>query len=206
VADTGAGMPPDVLARAFDPFFTTKPVDKGSGLGLAQAYGFATQSGGTLQLDSAVGAGTTARLYLPRAQHEAAAAPAARDDAARGPALDGAVLFVEDDHLVRESVVPILEQAGATVLCAPDGAEALRLLASGRAVDVLFSDIVMPGEHDGVTLARHVRAHYPHIAVVLATGYVDKDVELPGIRLLTKPYTAQAAVDVLARSMPRGGH
>ena len=204
VVDTGAGMPPDVLARAFDPFFTTKPVDKGSGLGLAQAYGFATQSGGSLQLDSTVGAGTTARLYLPRAQHEAAAAPAARDDAAGSAALDGTVLFVEDDHLVRESVVPILEQAGATVLCAPDGTEALRILASGHAVDVLFSDIVMPGEHDGVALARHVHAHYPHIAVVLATGYVDKDVELPGIRLLTKPYAAQAAVDVMAGAMTRG--
>ena len=129
--------------------------------------------------------------------------PAARDDTARGAALAGTVLFVEDDPLVRESVVPILEQAGATVLCAPDGAEALRLLASGRRVDVLFSDIVMPGEHDGVTLARHVRARYPHITVVLATGYVDKDVALPGVRLLTKPYTAHAAVDVLAQSMSR---
>jgi CheY-like chemotaxis protein/anti-sigma regulatory factor (Ser/Thr protein kinase) len=200
VVDNGAGMPPEVLARAFDPFFTTKPVDKGSGLGLAQAYGFAMQSGGTLRLDSSVGAGTTASLYLPR-EHVAPAVPPVQPQHPGVPVLKATVLFVEDDSLVRESVAPILEEAGATVLCAQDAKEALRMIESGRHIDVLFSDIVMPGEMNGVMLAEHVRTKYPRIAVVLATGYFEKKVELPGVRLLAKPYEAQAAIDALAHAV-----
>lgn len=201
VSDNGAGMTPDVATRAFDPFFTTKPVDQGSGLGLAQAYGFATQSNGTLRLESTVGIGTTATLYLPRASVEAA--PAADlppvEKAAGAPVLNATVLFVEDDALVRDSVAPILEQAGATVLCAENGEAALRILEAGHAVDVLFSDIVMPGELNGVMLAKHVQQHYPRIAIVLATGYFDKKVELPGVPLLTKPYQTHAVITTLSQ-------
>lgn len=204
IADTGTGMSPEVLARAFDPFFTTKPVDKGSGLGLAQAYGFATQSHGTLRLDSKLGVGTTATLYLPRAQQDPAPTLQHADDAQCAPVLNATVLFVEDDKLVRESVAPILEKAGATVLCADNGEAALRIIESGQHIDVLFSDIVMPGALNGVMLARHVREHYPRIAVVLATGYFEKKVELPGVPLLTKPYQAQAAIDALAQAI--SGH
>ena len=203
IADTGAGMPPEVLAKACDPFYTTKPVDKGSGLGLPQAYGFATQSHGALVLKSAVGAGTTVSLYLPRvaAQDAAQSAPAGRDAAPAAPGLAATVLFVEDDSLVRESVTPILEQAGARVLCARDGEEALRLLEAGHPIDILFTDIVMPGELNGVMLARRVRVRFPHIALVLATGYFEERFELPDATLLTKPYQAGDALEALRRAM-----
>jgi signal transduction histidine kinase len=205
IIDTGAGMSPDVLARAFDPFFTTKPVDKGSGLGLAQAYGFATQAQGMLRLESTVGAGTIASLYLPRAHDDRApAARSTRQEETHGvPALNATVLFVEDDSLVRESVAPILEEAGAIVLRAQNGQEALRIIESGQQVDVLFSDIVMPGELNGVMLAKQVRERYPQIAVLLATGYFEKEIDLPGVRLLTKPYDARSAIDELARAVKR---
>ncbi|MBQ5946990.1 ATP-binding protein [Massilia sp. ST3] len=210
IADTGTGMTPEVLAKACDPFYTTKPVDKGSGLGLPQAYGFATQSHGTLVLRSAVGAGTTASLYLPRAAPGAATQPvqSSRDQAQASPGLAATVLFVEDDSLVRESVMPILEQAGAEVLCARNAEDALRLLEAGHQVDILFTDIVMPGKLNGVMLAKQVRERYPHIALVLATGYVEERFELPEATLLTKPYQASDAIEALRRAIlaGTGGH
>ena len=206
IVDTGAGMPADVLAKAFDPFFTTKAPDKGTGLGLPQAYGFATQSGGTLLLASTVGEGSTASLLLPQLA-SAPAEPAPQMPAASGAAthLPVTVLFVDDDPLVRESVVPILEQHGATVLCAQSADEALHMLERGQHVDVLFSDIVMPGSMNGVGLATLVRQRYPAMAVVLATGYFGEMVSLPGVRLLTKPYQTGDAVAALAEAHAGAG-
>jgi signal transduction histidine kinase len=202
VIDTGVGMPPELLAKAFDPFFTTKPVDQGSGLGLPQAYGFAVQSGGSLTLSSQVGSGTRACVRLPRARGGTSDKPAQPERAAARQAtpttLDAVVLFVEDDTLVRDSVTPILEQSGATVVCASSGDEALRILEAGRHVDILFTDIVMPGKLNGVLLARHVRAHFPAIALVLATGYFDEKFDVADATLLTKPYDAATLVDLLA--------
>ncbi|MEH6435837.1 hybrid sensor histidine kinase/response regulator [Massilia sp. DD77] len=207
IADTGAGMTPEVLAKACDPFYTTKPVDKGSGLGLPQAYGFASQSYGTLVLRSAVGAGTTASLYLPRAAPGAVAQalPAGRDGASASPGLAATVLFVEDDSLVRDSVMPILEQAGAEVLCARNAEDALRLLEAGHQVDILFTDIVMPGKLNGVMLAKQVRERFPHIALVLATGYFAEHFELPEATLLTKPYQASDVLEALRRAILSAG-
>ncbi|WBS01397.1 ATP-binding protein [Pseudoduganella sp. SL102] len=189
VADTGTGMSQDTLARALEPFYTTKGVDKGTGLGLPQAYGFAVQSNGRLVLDSAPGSGTTVTIWLPRAGGAATAveegAPAAPPDL---KAAEGLVLFVEDDPLVRETMLAALVTAGFEVRAAASGDEALAVLESGAPVRQVFSDIVMPGAIGGVELARIVLTRFPQVRIVLATGYTDSRVNLPGVRLLAKPY------------------
>ncbi|MET0962251.1 MAG: cache domain-containing protein [Noviherbaspirillum sp.] len=197
ISDRGTGMSADVLSRALEPFFTTKAVDKGTGLGLPQAYGFATQAQGTLVLHSAEGTGTTVSIYLPRA------ATAVREPARAGaelPELSGAgtLLFVEDDALVREAVGPALSNAGFNVVIAGSGDEALALLESGLAIDLVFSDIVMPGAVNGVELARIVQARFPHVHIVLATGYTEARANIAGVRLLAKPYNIVEAIQVLA--------
>jgi len=189
LADTGTGMSAETLARALEPFFTTKAVDKGTGLGLPQAYGFAAQSNGTLVLHSAPGAGTTVTIWLPRAA-EAAGIVAEEFSRQRpiAPAPAGLVLFVEDDALVRETMLAALHTAGFEVVAAASGEEALAVLESGQPVRQVFSDIVMPGAIGGVELARIVLTRYPEVHIVLATGYADSRVNLPGVRLLAKPY------------------
>ncbi|MTV53680.1 hybrid sensor histidine kinase/response regulator [Pseudoduganella buxea] len=187
--DSGTGMSAETLARALEPFFTTKPVDKGTGLGLPQAYAFARQSGGTLVLASEPGAGTLVTIWLPRALgaegsgEGAFAAPAAITGAATGP-----VLFVDDDPLVLATMVEALTVAGFEVTSATSGDEALAKLAAGCPVRHVVSDIVMPGLVDGVGLARIVAERYPDVRVVLATGHTERRVDLPGVRLLAKPY------------------
>ncbi|TFW09944.1 response regulator [Oxalobacteraceae bacterium OM1] len=198
VADTGIGMPPEVLHRALEPFFTTKPVDRGTGLGLAQVYGFATQSGGTVILDSVVGVGTSVAIYLPRAQQSVFVAPAAKAVPAVHAGIAAKVLFVEDDGLVRASVIPVLVEAGCTVMTAENGDEALVQLQHGASPDIVFSDIVMPGATNGIALARWLHAHAPGIGVVLATGYAGEAVDVPGVRLLPKPYSAATMLQALA--------
>ncbi|WP_338764911.1 ATP-binding protein [Massilia sp. METH4] len=188
VTDTGTGMSQETLAHALEPFFTTKAVDKGTGLGLPQAYGFATQSNGTLVLDSEPGAGTMVTIWLPRA----AGIAVTQEEGARvvpdlKPA-EGLVLFVEDDVLVRETMLAALATGGFDVHAAGSGEEALAVLESGAPVRQVFSDIVMPGAIGGVELARIVRTRYPDVRIVLATGYTESRVNLPGVRLLAKPY------------------
>jgi CheY-like chemotaxis protein len=208
VVDTGTGMTPEVMAKATDPFFTTKAQDQGTGLGLPQAYGFAVQSRGTLFLASELGQGTTVSLLLPqlaRQTVDAVPRPAASVDPTGAPLqLRATVLFVEDDPLVRESVVPILERHGATVLSAENAQAALRLLEGGTDIDILFSDVVMPGEMNGVALAQLVRQRYPAIAIVLATGYFNETIDLPGIKVLTKPYLTNDALKALAAARGAG--
>jgi signal transduction histidine kinase/CheY-like chemotaxis protein len=197
VADEGHGMAPEVLAHALDPFFTTKGQGQGSGLGLAQAYAFATQSQGLLQLDSAPGAGTRVDIWLPRARQPVsnnAAAPTALP----APATRGTVLFVEDDPLVREAVGQALRECGFAVLAAEDGQRALALLDGGARPSVVFSDIVMPGTVNGIDLANAVRQRFPRLPVVLATGYTERQVALPGVQVLAKPYPIEKLVTLLA--------
>ncbi|MBP2302761.1 PAS domain S-box protein [Azospirillum picis] len=200
VTDSGCGMPPDVLAKAFDPFFTTKEVGKGSGLGLAQVYGLARQAGGTVWIDSKPGAGTTITLLL-RVSEDAPRASAAVDHAAAPLAGGARVLMVEDDPVVASAVAAALDDAGWTVLRASTADEALALLAAGVQIDLLFSDVVMPGRLNGVDLCREAVAARPGLPVVLTTGYSEDVARTEGIRLLSKPYRIDALLQALHETL-----
>jgi PAS domain S-box-containing protein len=204
VSDTGEGMTPDVLARAFEPFFTTKPQGAGTGLGLSQTYGFATQSGGAVRIDSTPGLGTTVELLLPRAMH-AAAKPAgepAPDPAGRGETL----LLVEDDTLLRQTVADGLRQRGYHVIEAADGNAALATLIRGVNVDFLFTDVMMPGGLNGVAVARAARGLRSDLKIMFATGYSDRRVlaEWPEtLDLVQKPYTLETLATRIAARLHR---
>jgi CheY-like chemotaxis protein len=194
VADNGCGMPPEVLAHAFEPFFTTKKVGAGTGLGLAQTYGFAAQSGGAVQIASTVGAGTRVMILLPRA-HEAVAVGEQQPNAPverRAPAGNGeTILLVEDDALLRHTVAGALEDEGYVVIAAQNGAAAVAAIESGRRIDLLFTDVMMAGGLNGVQVARAARRARPDLKVIFATGYSDRMVlaDWPEpLDLLAKPY------------------
>lgn len=204
VADEGCGMAPEVLAQALDPFFTTKGQGQGSGLGLAQAYAFATQSQGLLVLDSVPGAGTRVDIWLPRAR-QAVSGGVAAPAALPAPGTRGVVLFVEDDPLVREAVGQALRECGFDVLAAEDGEQAVALLDGGARPAVVFSDIVMPGAVSGIDLATIVRRRFPRLPVVLATGYTERQVALPGVQVLAKPYPIEKLVALLASAAGTSG-
>jgi signal transduction histidine kinase/ActR/RegA family two-component response regulator len=209
VSDTGEGMSEAVMAHAMEPFYTTKRVGKGSGMGLPQAYGFARQSGGSLRLESAVGQGTTVTLLLPRTAAQPSARPADNPQtAARAAQGSGRVLLVEDDDLVRDTVSAALRTAGFDVDDADTGDEAWRRIEAGEAYDAVLTDVVMPGALSGLDLARLLRERYPRIGVVVATGYSDRSVHVPGVRTLPKPYDVEQAVDelnaALQSTQPRG--
>ncbi|WP_145652979.1 hybrid sensor histidine kinase/response regulator [Pseudoduganella lurida] len=163
VRDTGTGMPPDVVARAFEPFFTTKPVGKGTGLGLSQVYGFITQSGGDVRIDTVPGQGTAISVYLPATD----AAPSEEVSTARPER----VLIVEDDQLVMAVASDLFETMGYQVLTAPDAVAALQMLERHADVDVVFTDLMMPNGMTGVDLARTVRQRWPAVKIIIASGY-----------------------------------
>jgi len=200
VRDNGAGMPPDVVARAFDPFFTTKPMGQGTGLGLSMVYGFARQSGGNVRIDSRPGMGTEVRLLLPRHVAEAPAAETPGDDAPLAAASrKGLVLLVDDDHDIRTVMAEVLHLQGYTVLQAADAPHALRHLKEGRP-DVLVTDIGLPNGMNGRQLADQVRVQWPQLPVLLVTGYAETTVmrndTLPAqMELLTEPFAMHALVD-----------
>jgi PAS domain S-box-containing protein len=191
-SDSGTGIPPDLLSKVFDPFFTTKEVGKGTGLGLSQVYGFAHQSGGLVKADSRVGEGTIVTVLLPAMP----AAQVADDD---GDEMDDlhsrrpAVLIVDDSAEVAEVTSSLFEHLGYQTLYRESAEAALQLLATGTRVDLVFSDIVMPGTIDGVGLASEIRAQYPHLPVVLTTGYSDAARAAPAdLRILRKPFDTDA--------------
>ncbi len=196
VADTGSGMPPEVLARAFDPFFTTKEVGKGTGLGLSQVYGFARQSGGAVEVESTPGQGTHVHLLLPRSER----VPSAQRWTSRTHgAVEGLkILLVEDDPVVSTMVGAALEDLGCEVMRAVTGEEALHVLQDEVEIDLLFTDIVMPGQLSGVELAKQARAIRPDLAVILTTGYSEGVARLEGTRVLAKPYRMEALAQALA--------
>ncbi|HZF95886.1 MAG TPA: PAS domain S-box protein [Allosphingosinicella sp.] len=199
LSDTGTGMPEEVLNRAYEPFFTTKPVGKGTGLGLSQVHGFAAQSGGRTELSSKAGEGTILRLYLPRADREAAPPASAPPAARRG---DGrTVLLVEDNDHVRAFAEHLLADLGYEVLCAASAEQALEML-KGREVDIVFSDIVMP-EMSGLDLARLLAERRPDLPIVLATGYSEETVsgDAAAFEVLSKPYGADTLGGALARAL-----
>jgi CheY-like chemotaxis protein len=174
VTDTGAGIPPAIIDRVFEPFFTTKETGKGSGLGLSMIYGFAKQSRGHIDIESAVDAGTSVRLYLPRTMRPAEPASAATGSTGTTGAAGEMILVVEDNALVRRSAVTLLQQLGYRTLEAADGQEALAILESDPRVDLLFSDVVMPGGMSGRQLAAATRRKRPDIRILLTSGFPDK--------------------------------
>lgn len=192
VTDNGAGMPQSVVDRAFDPFFTTKPIGQGSGLGLSMIYGFCKQSMGHVNIDSALGKGTTVNLFLPRGQQvDASPAPAPR---ARAPkARQGeTVLIIEDDAAVRGLVRSVLEEQGYTCLVATDADSALPIFASAARIDLLISDVGLPGMN-GRQLAEVARHHRAGLKVLFITGYAEhaavRDGFLDtGMEMITKPF------------------
>jgi two-component system, cell cycle sensor histidine kinase and response regulator CckA len=192
VSDTGTGMPPAVVARACEPFFTTKPIDRGTGLGLSQIYGWTKQSGGHLNIYSEVGKGTTIKLYLPRAKDAAAAAPVR---SVEGPPVGSeTVLIVEDNSEVRRVAVRQLKELGYHVMEARDAEEALEMVDRGINFELLFSDVIMPGKLTGYDLARAIRKRMPGAKILFASGYTaltaqDGSGGLGLGPLITKPYS-----------------
>ena len=200
VADSGAGIPPDLLSRVVEPFFTTKGPDKGSGLGLSQVYGFARRSDGTVTIDSEVDRGTRVTVYLPRSR-AAVAAPSPVDDARYVAQKRHTVLVVEDNPDVRHVAVSLLDQLGYGTLEVENAAAALDVLASGRGVALVFSDVVLPGQTDGLALARLVSDRYPNIPVVLTTGYTKVFDTVPEFPVLRKPYQISALGRVIHQAL-----
>lgn len=203
VADTGSGMSAEVRERAFEPFFTTKPQGEGTGLGLSTAYGFVKQSGGHIEIDSELGHGTVVRLYLPRAERGTAQANTQRKDQDEKP-LGGSelILVVEDEPAVRAATVEMLSQLGYRTLEASHAQAALDILQGGAKVDMIFTDVVMPGPLRSAELAGLAKELLPDVKILFASGYVDGGITEkgnlnPGITLLRKPYSG----DDLARQV-----
>jgi PAS domain S-box-containing protein len=203
VTDTGTGMASDVMARAFEPFFTTKPTGRGTGLGLSQVFGFVRQSGGFVKLESRIGHGTTVRVYLPRFERAGpnTASTAQPADMAMTPepgAVHGSVLVVEDETDVRDMIAGALRTLGYSVLEAPDGPAGLRIVQSSEPVDLLVTDVGLPGLN-GRQLADAARERRPGLPVMLITGYAGKaldDADLaPGMEVLRKPFALGALTE-----------
>jgi signal transduction histidine kinase len=200
VSDNGTGMPPEVVRRAFDPFFTTKPIGQGTGLGLSMIYGFAQQSGGQVRIYSEVGKGTMVCIYLPR-HHGAASDMTETDEPARPRRAEQGetVLIVDDEPTVRMLVADVLEEFGYTAIEATDGASGLRIMQSDVRIDLLVTDVGLPGGMNGRQMADAARVTRPELKVLFITGYAENAVIShghldPGMHLLTKPFT----MDLLA--------
>jgi CheY-like chemotaxis protein len=198
VQDSGTGIAPDVLGKIFDPFFTTKPIGKGTGLGLSQVHGFAHQAGGTVKVISELGKGTTVTILLPR-EH---ASPRSDDLGTVETGQSGTVLLVEDNPDVASVSTTLLEQLGYTVRRVADADAALREIERDG-IDFVFSDIVMPGNMDGLGLARRLKEIRPELPILLATGYSDAAVNVRGhFPILRKPYEIHQLSDAIAK-LPR---
>ena len=206
VTDEGSGMSPEVIARAFDPFFTTKPLGEGTGLGLSMIYGFAAQSGGAIRIESTLGKGTVMRLYLPR--HDGADEPGEPEDDTQfspRPGQGRSVLVVDDEPTVRMLVTEQLAELGYSAIEAADGAGALALLGSAAKIDLLVTDVGLPGGMNGRQVAEAARAVRPELKMLFVTGFAEQSVladgDLPaGMAVMTKPFTIDqfaARVDAL---------
>jgi CheY-like chemotaxis protein len=191
VTDTGAGMDPEIAARAFEPFFTTKEVGRGTGLGLSQVYGFIKQSGGHVVIDSNPGAGTTFRLFLPRCNDVPDVVQREPETVSTAPAGNETVLIVEDNAEVLELAVTTIRDLGYQVLTAADGPTALKIVRGDQQIDLLFSDVVMPGGMNGFELISKARAIRKDLKALVTSGYAN--VHRPGsnrpdVPLILKPY------------------
>ena len=203
VADSGKGIPPDLLAKVFEPFFTTKPVGHGTGLGLSQVYGLARQAGGDARIESVEGQGTTVALLLPALADRHGSEPEPPQHAAVAAQGRHTLLLVEDNQELATVTSHVLESAGYAVTKADTGDKALSLLAEDGAFDIVLSDIRMPGGTDGIALARWLREHRPRLPVVLMTGYSGELAQARGLGLqvLPKPSAPAALLDALAREL-----
>jgi CheY-like chemotaxis protein len=213
VADTGTGMSEDIASRVFEPFFTTKEVGRGTGLGLSQVYGFARSSGGEISVNSTEGSGSTFTLCLPRSDKTPTASITTTTNAAetvqpiaKG---EGRLLLVEDDDAVAAGVGHMIRDLGYGYVRAAQASDALRLLKRGEVFDLVFSDMVMPGDMDGLALAKAIRARHPALPVLLTTGYSEaaSAATAETFRLLSKPYGIDALATALAETLAesRGG-
>ncbi len=209
VTDTGCGMTPEIVSQVFEPFFTTKPAGKGTGLGLSMVYGFVRQSGGHVKVYSEPGRGTTFRLYLPRSTQPEDLLVNAEPGPTRGGS--ETVLVVEDDDAVRDTAVALLEGLGYAVLKARDAAAALSIIESGAAIDLLFTDVVMPGPLSSTELARKAVRRMPSLKVLFTSGYTENSIVHggrldPGVNLLGKPYSRQALAARVRQVLGGEGH
>ncbi len=200
VSDTGCGIDPEILGNVFDPFFSTKPEGRGSGLGLSMVHGFVKQSGGHINIYSELGQGSTVRIYLPRSRED----EDAQIESGASPVSGGSetILLVEDDEDVRITTAEMLSELGYTVLRAKDADSALVVIESGAEIDLLFTDIVMPGTLRAPELAHKAEQKIPGITVLFTTGYAENAAlrggQLGGgLNLITKPY----ARDQLGRKL-----
>ena len=192
VTDTGVGMTPEVMAKAFDPFFTTKPLGEGTGLGLSMIYGFARQSGGQVRIYSEVGQGTTMCIYLPRHGENPDTDGEAEIERPSAPGEGEVILIIDDDHTIRMLIAEVLEESGYVVLEAADGTAGLKVLESNAKVDLLVTDVGLPGLN-GRQVADAARVSRPELKVLFITGYAENSVigsgKLErGMFVLTKPF------------------
>jgi PAS domain S-box-containing protein len=187
VIDTGTGIAPDVIGKVFEPFFTTKGPDRGTGLGMSQAYGFARQSGGSIAVASELGKGTTVTIYLPRsAERTADIVTAERPDLT--PGHGETVLVVEDNPEVKSVATAMLEQLNYRIIAVDSADGAFTVLRSGQPVDLVFTDVMLPGDLDGVALAQAIRSRHPSLPILLTSGYAKALGAQHGLPILRKPY------------------
>ncbi len=204
MTDTGVGIAPDVLPRIFEPFFTTKALGKGTGLGLSQVYGFSHQSGGTVVATSTAGRGTTITIYLPR-REAVPVEPIPAPPTQPSESGQGMVLVVEDNAEVAEITASLVEQLGYQTARAENAADALNRLRRGDKIDLVLSDVVMPGAMNGIALAQEIGNHYPRIPVVLTSGYSDVvHTAQARFAILRKPFQLSALEKSIREALERG--
>ena len=211
VSDTGTGMTPEQLARAFDPFFTTKPVGKGTGLGLSMLYGFVKQSGGHVKIYSEARKGTSVKMYFPRSEKKTVEDRAQAREPAAIQGGGETILVVEDDADVRRTAADDLEHRGYRVLEAADADAALDVLQSGQDVDLLFTDVIMPGGKNGADLARIVRQRWPAVKVLFTSGYTENAIFHHGrldesLLWLGKPYSGTKLARTIRHALDAPAH
>jgi PAS domain S-box-containing protein len=206
VTDTGTGMPPEVIDRVFEPFFTTKPLGEGTGLGLSMIYGFARQSNGQVRIYSEVGIGTTVCVYLPRHLGDAVAYEEEEAIAVAVAATGETILVVDDEATIRHLIDEVLDDAGYTVIGAADGAAGIKVLQSGARIELLITDVGLPGGMNGRQVADEARRLRPGLKVLFITGYAENAAVgnghlEPEMQLLTKPFTLDALANKVAEMM-----
>jgi two-component system cell cycle sensor histidine kinase/response regulator CckA len=209
VTDTGTGIPPSVLGKIFEPFFTTKEVGKGTGLGLSTVYGIVKQSGGFIFADSKVGEGTRFVIYLPVHREEAGAARSRKSEKTKKNELwgSGTVLLVEDEPMVRSVAERALTRHGYVVITADNGEDALEIIAKNEPIDLLISDVVMPGM-DGPTMVREARQSRPDLKILFMSGYAEeqlrKSIDIENVNFLPKPFSVTELAEAARRAvMPK---